>query len=142
MKTYEDVIKSTDDLSLFDSKIIHSQPEVVTRIRTWIEALRSGKYKQGKGLLYTASGGYCCLGVADEVLELKERALSDDDNAIGLYETFRKVGLQQPAGEFLLREDHGGFLTNANDCWDWDFNDIATFVENQLNAVLAQPATT
>ncbi|MEM6815307.1 MAG: hypothetical protein AAF600_13130 [Bacteroidota bacterium] len=29
----------------------------------WIEALRSGKYNQGKGYLHN-DGGYCCLGVA------------------------------------------------------------------------------
>lgn len=29
----------------------------------WIEALRSGKYQQGKDMLYRA-GRYCCLGVA------------------------------------------------------------------------------
>lgn len=28
----------------------------------WVQALRSGNYEQGKGLLYR-DGGYCCLGV-------------------------------------------------------------------------------
>lgn len=31
--------------------------------RDWIEALRSGKYKQGTGRLHGADGSFCCLGV-------------------------------------------------------------------------------
>ena len=32
----------------------------------WLAALRSGKYKQGKGML-KCEGRYCCLGVAVEI---------------------------------------------------------------------------
>lgn len=35
--------------------------------KKWIEALRSGKYKQGKGYL-KRNDEYCCLGVACEIL--------------------------------------------------------------------------
>jgi hypothetical protein len=35
-------------------------------IRLWVDALRSGEYKQGKGYLNEA-GRYCCLGVACDV---------------------------------------------------------------------------
>jgi hypothetical protein len=37
------------------------------RVRLWVEALRSGKYRQGQGQLKTSTGEYCCLGVACEV---------------------------------------------------------------------------
>lgn len=33
----------------------------------WIAALRSGQYQQGKGVLKSFDGRYCCLGVAAEV---------------------------------------------------------------------------
>lgn len=33
----------------------------------WVKALRSGKYQQGNGYLYTGSG-YCCLGVLCSVM--------------------------------------------------------------------------
>jgi hypothetical protein len=33
----------------------------------WIEALRSGKYEQGRGQLRDASNRYCCLGVLADV---------------------------------------------------------------------------
>lgn len=35
--------------------------------KTWVEALRSGNYKQTRGRLH-AGGGYCCLGVLCEIL--------------------------------------------------------------------------
>lgn len=40
----------------------------------WITALRSGEYKQGKGVLRTAEGEYCCLGVLGEILEKTDEA--------------------------------------------------------------------
>jgi hypothetical protein len=33
----------------------------------WIEELRSGKYRQGNGLLNDGEGNYCCLGVLCEL---------------------------------------------------------------------------
>ena len=35
--------------------------------QAWVEALRSGKYKQGKGVLANDNGEFCCLGVACEL---------------------------------------------------------------------------
>lgn len=36
---------------------------------TWKEALLSGKYKQGKNILYApGTGGFCCLGVMEHCL--------------------------------------------------------------------------
>lgn len=32
-------------------------------IQKWVEALESGKYKQGRKCLQTDTGRYCCLGV-------------------------------------------------------------------------------
>lgn len=39
-------------------------PEIKTK---WVEALRSGEYKQGVGWLKTADGKMCCLGVLVEL---------------------------------------------------------------------------
>lgn len=33
----------------------------------WIEALESGKYQQGKGVLHRDTGAMCCLGVAANI---------------------------------------------------------------------------
>ncbi len=38
--------------------------------KNWVKALRSGKYKQTKGVLCNArTGGHCCLGVACRVFD-------------------------------------------------------------------------
>ena len=37
-------------------------------IKLWVEALRSGDYKQGRGTLHDDQG-FCCLGVACEVYQ-------------------------------------------------------------------------
>ena len=39
----------------------------ISEIKLWVKALRSGKYKQGKGALQNRDG-FCCLGVACKVL--------------------------------------------------------------------------
>ena len=43
------------------------RPEFVEFVKKWIVALRSGEYKQGKGVLAIQEGdtvAFCCLGVA------------------------------------------------------------------------------
>jgi hypothetical protein len=35
--------------------------------KRWVEALRSGKYKQGRGVLRTSDNAFCCLGVLADV---------------------------------------------------------------------------
>jgi hypothetical protein len=39
------------------------------RLKLWLDALVSGDYEQGSGLLKGVDGRYCCLGVAAEVCE-------------------------------------------------------------------------
>lgn len=40
--------------------------------KKWVEALRSGKYKQGQEMLMRYNeGGYCCLGLACEIAGIK-----------------------------------------------------------------------
>jgi len=39
-------------------------------MKKWLEALRSGEYKQGRRFLKTEEG-YCCLGVLQDVLDEK-----------------------------------------------------------------------
>jgi hypothetical protein len=39
----------------------------------WLEALRSGEYKQGQGALQTSDKTFCCLGVLCEVQGINSR---------------------------------------------------------------------
>lgn len=42
------------------------------RIRKWVNALRSGQYKQANGTLREGQDTFCCLGVACEISGLSE----------------------------------------------------------------------
>lgn len=39
--------------------------------KKWVEALRSGEYRQGEGYLQDHEGKFCCLGVACEIFSLE-----------------------------------------------------------------------
>lgn len=47
-----------------------SKAQIKRNRKAWLEALRSGEFKQTKGKLRSRNGAYCCLGVACEVLEV------------------------------------------------------------------------
>lgn len=47
----------------------------------WIEGLRSGRYKQGKGLLRSLGNEFCCMGVLYDVLGLPWK----EDPAVSCY---------------------------------------------------------
>jgi hypothetical protein len=44
----------------------------------WLEALRSGKYKQATSMLCDGEGGYCCLGVLTQVYANKKKKRAFD----------------------------------------------------------------
>jgi hypothetical protein len=52
----------------------------------WVEALRSGKYKQGRAALCT-EGNFCCLGVAAELFKTEDTVVKTFivklDNSLG-----------------------------------------------------------
>jgi hypothetical protein len=58
----------------------------VTR-KEWIEALKSGKYKQGKLVLHDADDNFCCLGVAMELagFDKKLDSFSVDEGEVDTY---------------------------------------------------------
>ena len=114
------------------------QDELKTK---WIEALRSGDYDQGHGMLRDLDDSYCCLGVLLDVSELGQW----DEQAFGplIYEiedsdkdypnpreeldlskaTLDKLGLDP-------KEQH--HLVNLNDDDGADFNEIADWIEENV----------
>lgn len=114
----------------------------------WLEALRSGEYKQTKENLHDGNG-FCCLGVLCD-LHAKERG-TNWVRLIDLYELYGEMQLlplsvQEWAG---LDNDMGGMvdfeyeddgvvyvksesLPEINDRWNKDFNEIADLIEEQL----------
>lgn len=110
-------------------------------VRLWVEALRSGKYTQGRTMLENADGRMCCLGVACRVamdngiplgLEIDNgRVFFNDCDAmppaevmswLGIIEHMGNVPVTAPAG-------HPVVVTELNDVHNWDFNMIADAVE-------------
>lgn len=124
------------------------------RIKLWIDALRSGEYKQGRGALVTNDRldgfSHCCLGVACEVYikHAKKGGLSrfdgDSKNEAGFLEKpFRKnvnrgylpeivmnwFGFVNPNPTLIDKENVS--CANANDSHDLTFNQIADALEKK-----------
>ena len=58
----------------------------------WVEALRSGKYKQGIGRLYRPeSNEYCCLGVLCRVADVD----LESDSSLNYGLVFQPLGLRK-----------------------------------------------
>lgn len=95
----------------------------------WCEALRSGKYRQGRNSLVRPAGHghptYCCLGVLLVVTGEKENAYfpTADGNARLSPHQLSMVGLTLE--EALL-------LTWKNDCAGMSFKQIADFIESRI----------
>ena len=114
----------------------------------WLDALRSGEYKQTKENLQDING-FCCLGVLCD-LHSKERGTSwvkqiDNYELYGEAQTL-PLSVQEWAG---LDNDMGGVvdfdyevdgvmyvksesLPEINDTWNKDFKEIADLIEAQL----------
>ena len=84
--------------------------------RAWVRALRSSKYKQGRGQLKTDDGKYCCLGVLCE-LAVKAGVISayDPEDAAPAPAVCNWVGLQDNLGQFVKPDGHSDSLADLND---------------------------
>jgi len=114
----------------------------------WLEALRSGEYKQTSETLRDENG-FCCLGVLCDI-HAKERG-TNWVKLVDIYELYGEIQLlplsvQEWAG---LDNDMGGLvdfdcekdgvmyvksesLPEINDTWRKNFNEIADLIETQL----------
>lgn len=112
----------------------------------WLEALRSGAYKQASGVLRTSADSYCCLGVlsqlaSDEgiipqpsIFNGTYRWTSEAGNSGNMYlipEVMEWAGLESASGE-LRTEDYSMNLSRMNDSGEHDFESIADMIENNL----------
>lgn len=103
--------------------------------KQWVEALRSGKYEQGKDWLQH-QGKFCCLGV---LCDLHAKATNND------WSQHVNVGYYLDQTEFLPEEvvDWAGLLSSDpcvgekkvswyNDAKDFNFDQIANLIESNL----------
>ena len=95
----------------------------------WVEALRSGKYKQGTGELYNKEeNAYCCLGVLCAIngIFINE----NNQSLIDEMEDRKALDIQTNNGT-LLSED-GMFntsLDSLNDSGNYTFDEIADIIQ-------------
>jgi hypothetical protein len=118
----------------------------------WIEALRSGEYKQGKGGLVTYTNEepfYCCLGVLCDLLakdgighwnnDTSQRYIyyptdvEDDskDASIAGRSGSLPIATQRLVG---LDDWHQMLLANMNDTRGLSFTSIAEYIERNIDA--------
>jgi len=121
---------------------------------TWLQALESNDYPQGRGQL-VLHGEYCCLGVAAKAaLELTVPD-SNDRFVLGpeyrgsyvcgtLEEVFVELGLRSGSGLFRKPVTVGNrnykSLVNMNDSGDWPFKAVADYIRNNPENVFIKPS--
>lgn len=96
--------------------------------KKWTEALRSGKYKQGGGLMYDgAFNEYCCLGVLESICgtpneDLEERQIPAEVNLRGPLFT------QEVEKKLMdMNDGSGEFFQNQK-----SFKEIADYIDKNL----------
>ena len=108
----------------------------------WIEALRSGDFKQGRRALRTRDDKYCCLGVLCEVHPHVQGRLDYDSSRYMYYyqrtdsDVFLPASLEEELGlERLVEGDclsASNRLTELNDGAELTFDQIADWIEENL----------
>lgn len=109
-----------------DETVMKMPPDVKAK---WLEALRSGRYKQGQGELRTVDNCFCCLGVLCDVLDpngWNDQRDHEYDNDIS-------------GGSLSLTMNHNfvgvgdeGTLIEMNDTEHKSFAQIADYIESNL----------
>lgn len=100
----------------------------------WIEALRSGTYRQGRGKLRSIDDEFCCLGVLCDLVAPKSWALDDDAYAMhgergALRQSITELtgGLGGAQESILIEMNDGG-----RDQPRRSFSEIADYIEEYL----------
>lgn len=93
-------------------------------IQKWVNALRSGKYKQTTGTLYDEeTGGYCCLGVYCKVVTKDSKSYLSEGSE-GPDEAYDKF-------DHILGHDLKNELISMNDKGR-SFAEIADVIEEKM----------
>lgn len=109
-------------------------------IRLWVEALRSGRYKQGRQTLRQKKDNvirYCCLGVACNVYKrVTGRGKWITTDVSGTHSFHGQMGvLPGSVADWLGLDDVNPNLlgdikaSSANDTYNWTFEAIADAIE-------------
>ena len=112
--------------------------------KKWVEALRSGDYKQGKTCLkqidFDGETRHCCLGVLAEICEVPNEILGGSLYTFNFprsdkYMFFRSTALLDKNFEmkhFIYGYSNIRTLMRMNDSGDYTFEDIADYIEKHV----------
>jgi hypothetical protein len=96
----------------------------------WVEALRSGKYKQGKGCLKKGDE-YCCLGVLCDIVDPEYLGVNGHRSHLP-YHILDKTGMETPDGRLNYNVHTFISLIGLNDGAEYTFDQIADVIEEQF----------
>ena len=104
--------------------------------KLWLEALRSGEYKQGQGQLHNIKEGtFCCLGVLCDIIDKnniykpKRMILYTDFESFDFLLGYLSNPMQKITG---LDAQTAGNLLEMNDDQNKSFTEIADYIERAL----------
>ena len=110
------------------------KPEEIKFVEKWIEALRSGEYKQTRETLVVKKpfhhSKYCCLGVACRVADIKDEEIINDNELCYLEEPLLS---RIPAYTNFIRSLESRLIT-MNDDDKKTFEEIADYIEERLKS--------
>lgn len=106
----------------------------IDNLKTWSKALRSGKFKQGKGKLRNRDT-YCCLGVADVcIFNNSQRNINEIFLPNILFEQLMPIDLC--TSEEGIGYDVQRMIGIMNDSEGYSFNDIADLIDFFIEVVI------
>lgn len=94
----------------------------------WVEALRSGLYKQGRTRLRDNNEAYCCLGVLCDVIDPKGWTHDAEGYRWSGQNSYLPVELNRELQLF----DKEIALTVMNDNGNQSFDEIADYIEKEV----------
>lgn len=106
----------------------------------WLEALRSGEYSQTTGRLYDSNvGGYCCLGVACEIvgIDMRNESVSRwllEEYPSALFREDKHPNVKNIPDELIHNDLFTKDLADKNDSNTMTFQDIANYIEQITEA--------
>lgn len=107
--------------------------------KTWLSALRSGKYKQGSHYMHhEVHDTYCCLGVLQMCVSGKI-VYQEDMDELPSYEWLKEHDIEFYNAGFDTCDPYfesvGATATELNDQFKFSFNDIADILERHIEYI-------
>jgi hypothetical protein len=94
----------------------------------WVEALRSGKFKQCRKVLRNDAGEMCCLGVLREIVSPGDTSSRNGTNELPTEDFLNSVGLSNKHDDY---RQEASYYASEND-GGCSFDEIAGEIEKNL----------